>query len=105
MMCPEHANICAKAGWDKKAVREYVYQHCRISAKRLMNKFRNTPDKIRAQWKWLLKLSEHEQDQIMLPVMESATDIDIVVVGGPAGKDLIHRGISRPSTAVIRDRA
>lgn len=105
LMCPEHAHICATAGWGKKAVREYVYQACRVSARRLMNKYRNDPDKVRPQWKWLLKLSEGELESLSLPVMESANDIDIVVVGGHAGKNLIHRGIARSSTALIKDRA
>ena len=103
MLCPEHANICGK--WTKKAVREYVHQHCRASARRLLNKPRNAPDKIHAQWRWLLKLSEWEQEQTILPVLESANDIDILVVGGPAGKNLIFRNSTRPSTALIKDRA
>src|SRR5262249_22214757 len=69
MICPEHANICGKAGWAKKTVRQYVYHHCRTSANRLLNKHSNTPDKIRPQWQWLLKLSEREMEQTMLPVM------------------------------------
>ena len=105
MFGPEHANICGTAGWSKNAVREYVYNCCRTSARRLLNKVLCTPDKIRPQWDWLLKLSEWEQDQIMLPVMGSATSIEMVVVGGPAGKNLIHRCIAPPSTAVIKDRA
>ncbi len=105
MLAPEHANICGKAGWEKKAVREYVHQHCRISARRLLNKPRNTPDKMRPQWQWLLKLSESELDQTMLPVLERAEHFEIVVVGGPAGKSMIFRNISLPSTALIKDRA
>ena len=106
MMCPDHANICGKeAGWTKKAVREYVYQHCRTSARRLLNKHRSAPDTIRPHWRWLLKLSEWELDQMILPVMESANDINIVVVGGPAGKNNIYRSITYPSTAIIKDRA
>ena len=105
MFGPEHANICGKAGWAKNAVREYVYNRCRISARRLLNKVLCTPEKIRPQWEWLMKLSEWEQDQIMLPVMGNASDIEMVVVGGPAGKNLIYRCIAPPATAVIKDRA
>ncbi len=105
MFGPEHANICGKAGWSKKAVREYVYQKCRVSAKRLLNKPRNTPEKISPHWRWLMNLSEWEQDQMLLPVMENANDIEIVVVGGPAGKNLVYRCIAPPATAVIKDRA
>jgi hypothetical protein len=105
MFGPEHANICGKAGWSKKAVREYVFHQCRISAKRLLNKPRNAPDTIRTHWEWLMNLSEWEQDQIILPVMENANNIEIAVVGGPAGKNLLYRCIAPPSTAAIKDRA
>ena len=105
MFCPEHANICGKAGWSKKAVREYVYQHCRISARRLLHKHRNAPDIIRPQWRWLLKLSEWELEQTILPVMENANEVEVVVVGGSVGKNLIYRCIAAPSTAIIKDRA
>lgn len=105
MFCPEHAGICGQAGWVKKAVREYVHQHCRISARRLLNKVRCTPDKIRPQWQWLMKLSEWEQEQTMLPVVESANHYEVMVLGGPAGKDMIFRNIAAPSTALITHRA
>lgn len=105
VMSPEHAKICGAAGWGKKAVREYVYQTCRISARRLLNRCRNQPDKIFPQWQWLLKLSDSELDQIMLPVMENANDIPILVVGGSTAKDMIYRCIARPSTVLIKDRA
>jgi hypothetical protein len=105
MVCPEHANICGKAGWTRKAVRAYVHQHCRISARRLLNKHRFTPDIIRPHWQWLLKLSEGELEQIILPVLENANDFEIMVVGGPTGKSLMYRCITAPSTAIIKDRA
>jgi len=104
MICPEHAHICARHGWSKTAVRQYVYQRCRISAKRLVNKCRNIPDMVRPQWQWLLKCSERELDQLTLPIMENASDIEIVVVGGPAGKSMTYGCNTSPSTAVIKDR-
>jgi hypothetical protein len=105
MFSPEHANICGKAGWSKSAVRAYVHHHCRISARRLLNKHRFTPDIVRPQWQWLLKLSEAELEQLTLPVIEKADDIEIVVVGGPAGKSLTYRCIAAPSMAVIKHQA
>ncbi len=105
MMCPEHANLCGKQGWSKIAVKQYVYQRCRLSADRFVNKCRNIPEMVRPQWQWLLKLSERELAQIMLPIMENASDIEIVVVGGPAGKSMTYGCNSEPATALIRDRA
>jgi hypothetical protein len=105
MFAPEHAAICAAAGWNKKAVRDYVHQHCRASARRLLNKPRNAPDKVRPQWRWLLNLTEAELEQMMLPVLEQAHHYEIAVVGGPVGKNMLYRCISLPSTAEIRNRA
>src|SRR5262249_2812691 len=105
MMCPEHANICGSAGWSKKNVREYIYQQCRISAKRLLHKHRNMTGVICPQWRYLLKLSDAELDRLMLPVMENTSDIEIVVVGGAAGKNMIYRGQAAPSLVAIDGRA
>ena len=33
---PEHAGFCAGAGWSQSRVREYVYEHARISAEELV---------------------------------------------------------------------
>jgi hypothetical protein len=105
MMCPEHAGLCGQSGWSKTAVKQYVYQRCRISANRFVNKCRNIPDMVRPQWKWLLKLPESELERMMLPIMENASDIEILVVGGPAGKSMTYGCNTTPSTAVIKDCA
>jgi len=105
MMCPEHANICAKAGWAKRSVREYVHHHARINGRLALNWARMTPELLRPEWKWLLKWPPWELEKLMLPVQESANDYDIVVVGGPAGKSLVFSTMcGGPSTAVIKDR-
>lgn len=105
MFAPEHAAICANGGLDKAAVRAYVHEHCQTSALRLMNKPRNAPDKVRPQWKWLLEKSETELEQIKLPILQGPEQYEIVVVGGPVGKNLLFRCISQPATALIKDRA
>ena len=105
MMCPEHAQICGSAGWSKNAVKQYIYQRCRISANRFVNKCRNIPEMVRPQWQWLLKLSEWELAQMMLPIMEHASDIQVIVVGGPAGKSMAYGCNVEPATALIKDRA
>ena len=105
MFAPEHAAICANGGFDKNAVRQYVHEQCQTSALRLMNKPRNAPDKVRPQWKWLLEKSEAELEQIKLPILQGPEQYEIVVVGGPVGKNLLFRCISLPTTALIKDRA
>ena len=105
-MCPEHANICGKAGWSKYSVREYVHNNARMNARVAMSWGRMTPEIFRPQWKWLLERSEWELEQLTLNVMESSDFYDIVVLGGPAGKSLVFNGICGcPSTVAIKDRA
>jgi hypothetical protein len=105
-MCPEHARICAKAGWSKRSVREYVHSHARINARLVLNWGRMTPELLRPEWRWLLKLPSWQLEQLMLPVQENSSDYDIIVVGGPAGKSMVFSSLSGgPSTAVIKDRA
>ena len=106
LMCPDHANICGKAGWSKYSVREYVHYHARINAKLAMNWGRLTPEKIRPEWQWLLKRSDWELEQLMVHTMASSDFFDIAVVGGPAGKSMVFHGwAARPAMAVIKDRA
>jgi hypothetical protein len=104
-MCPEHANICARNGWTKRSVREYVHHNARINARLALNWARMTPELIRPEWKWLLKVPPWELERRSLHVQESSNDFDIVVVGGPAGKSMVFSTMcGGPSTAVINDR-
>ena len=106
MMCPEHASICAKAGWSKRSVKEYVHQHARINARLAANWGRLTPSRMRPEWRWLLTRSPAELDQMTLPVQESAASYDIVVVGGPAGKSMVFSTMcGGPATAPVEDVA
>jgi hypothetical protein len=103
-LSPDHARAIGNAGWDKKAVKDYLWNHSRATARELMNKWRCTPDKINIQWRWLLELSASDSDRLMMPVMESPDCYTIVVVGGPAGKDLILRTNAPSATVEIKDR-
>ncbi|MBI2906627.1 MAG: hypothetical protein HYX92_03105 [Chloroflexi bacterium] len=105
VLCPEHAQIVARAGWAKSAVKDYLHQHSQISAKKILNKARRRSDKVRPQWRWLLELSEDAAERVLLPVLKSPEHYDIVVVGGPAGKSLVFRTLGAGSTAAIRDRS
>lgn len=103
-MCPEHAAICAKAGWSKQSVKEYVHHHARINARLASNWGRLTPARVRPEWQWLLRRSPAELEHMSLTVQESARSYDIVVVGGAAGKSLVFSTMcGGPSTAVIED--
>jgi hypothetical protein len=105
MMCPEHANVCARAGWSKRSVRQYVHHHARINARLALNWARMTPELLRPEWKWLLRWPPWELEKLMLPVQENSNDYDILVVGGPAGKSMVFSTMcGGPSTVVVTDR-
>ena len=105
MLSPEHAKICGAAGWSKKAVKDYLWQHSTAAAWRMMNKWSVLPDKVRPQWRWLLGLSRAELEGLMMPVLEGPEDYAIAVLGGSAGKDLVFRTAAQPSIVEITDRA
>jgi hypothetical protein len=106
VLCPDHAEICAKAGWSKRSIREYVHQHARINGRLALNWGRLTPTRIRPEWRWMLQWPPWELEKLMLPVQESADSYDILVVGGAAGKSLVFSTMcGGPSTVVIDDRA
>lgn len=104
VMCPEHAEICAKAGWSKRAIKEYVHYHARINARLALNWGRLTPTRMRPEWRWLLQRTPGELERLTLPVQESADSYDVLVVGGPAGKSLVFSTMcGGPSTIAIED--
>jgi hypothetical protein len=106
VLCPEHAAICAKAGWSKRSVREYVHHHARINARLAFNWGKMTPTRMRPEWRWMFQRTPAELERLTLPVQESSDAYDILVVGGPAGKSLVFSTMcGGPSTAVIEDRA
>ena len=104
LLSPDHARAVGNEGWSKKAAKDYVWHHSRATARELMNKWRCIPDKVKPQWRWLLDLSQAELQRLTMPVMENPNCYDVVVVGGPAGKDLVLRTLAPPATVEIKDR-
>ena len=104
MAAPAHARPIAAAGFSKSAAKTFIHAHARKPARQLINKF-NVPDKVRVAWKWLYDLSPMEQEQVVLPVQESADRYYIVCVGAnDRAKDLVF-GTNTPATVEITDRA
>ena len=73
---PEHAATIARDGYDKQAIKEFVFEHARFPLGRLGDEYQR------------MQITRHgvvDDPGTMLPIVESPDAITIVVVGG-AGK-------------------
>lgn len=75
-LCPEHAAVCAGAGWSRTDVAGYLFQKARLPAGRLRAAFG-----LRAWAPWQQVL-DHDD---LVPMTEHPDNIRVLVVGG-AGK-------------------
>ncbi len=96
MLCPEHADIIARAGWSKADVRHYLYHHATMSFRELRaNREPSTLRVGRPDLQWLVN-----QPDTQVPVVELPECYEIVVVGGAAGRSMYfygaHEAITKP---------
>jgi hypothetical protein len=73
---PEHAATIARDGYDKRAIKAFIFEHGRFPLGRLGEEYRR------------MQVTRHQvpdEDGTMLPIVESPEAISIIVVGG-AGK-------------------
>jgi hypothetical protein len=92
---PEHAETIAREGWTKDDVRHFLYENARIPVGKL---------KLGGMWgmmAWPKALTTLD-DRALLPVVERAADINIIVAGGAGKHSLfipsfgITRSVTRP---------
>jgi len=97
---PAHAQPIARDGFTKRTAKTFLHTHAMKPAREMTNKF-NVPEKVKMAWKWLYELSPTEQEQVILPVQESADRYYIICVGAnDRGKDLVI-GTTSPATVEI----
>ncbi|MBI4337050.1 MAG: hypothetical protein HY683_04385 [Chloroflexi bacterium] len=97
LLCPEHAQLMARAGWDKAVLRKYLYDHARLPFKTLM--LNKGPKALQAahpelQWLW-------DYPDTPLPIVETPECFDIAVVGGSAGRGAYLYGAGEPVTKLV----
>ncbi len=73
---PEHAATIAKEGFTKKQVKEFLFEHARYPLAKLGEEYRQAQ---------LKRHDVRDAPDTMIPIVRSADDISIIVVGG-AGK-------------------
>ena len=95
---PEHAATIARDGYDKRAIRAFLFEHARFPLGRLGEEYRR------------MQIARHhvvDAPETMVPIVESPEAISIVVVGG-AGKHSSWQPTfgrqTRPATRLIAPR-
>ena len=104
VLCPDHANVCADAGWSKEMVQDFLWGHSKTSAAGIRGRAKVNPDFLLPSWRWLLNLSPEEAARTALPGFNRPDRIEIAVFGGAGGKSQVM-GLNGPtSTIEIKDR-
>ena len=96
-LCPEHAHNFAKAGWDKNRIRQYMYDHSKMSFKSiLIPKERAALMIAHPELQWLF-----DAPDTLVPIVETPECFELAVVGGQAGRGAYFYGAGEPITKVI----
>jgi hypothetical protein len=98
-ICPEHAQIFARAGWGRRQIQEALYRAARLPFRTLMlNKERKAMAVAHPELGWL-----HDHPELPLPVVEEPSCYDIAVVGGAAGRGAYFYGAGEPVTLAVEE--
>jgi hypothetical protein len=83
---PEHADVLARAGWTKRDVRAFLFEHARKPLVQVKIGGMYGPETRRNLWpRWI----DHDDDQTCVPIARRADDIAILVAGG-AGRHSVY---------------
>jgi hypothetical protein len=98
-ICPEHAQIFARAGWGRERIQEAMYRAARLPFRTLMlNKERKAMAVAQPELGWLWDYAD-----LRLPIVEEPSCFDIAVVGGAAGRGAYFYGAGEPVTMPVDD--
>ena len=94
MLCPEHAAVCAAAGWTRDHVASYLHHRARMRAGDLRAAF-----ELRAWAPW----QEELPDDALMPMTEHPANIKTIVVGGPGKHSSVipSWGMTRSATVPV----
>jgi hypothetical protein len=78
---PEHAAVCASAGWKRKDVRQFLFDNARNEHRRLKlgGVYAGETDKYNVWPRWI----DRSRDDVLVPVCRRPEDIAVLVAGGP----------------------
>ena len=97
IICPEHAQVFHRQGWDKTRIREEMYKRARMTFRDLMTgkepkNFQLAHPEL--QWLW-------DSPDTLLPVVESPDCYSVAVVGAAAGRGAFFWGAGGPVTKEV----
>jgi hypothetical protein len=98
-ICPEHAQLFARAGWGRAEIQAALYRAARLPFRTLM--LNKEPKALRVAHLELAWLDDHPD--LPLPVVEDPGCFDIAVVGGAAGRGAYFYGAGEPVTMPVED--
>lgn len=97
-ICPEHADILARAGWDRSDLQEYLHERARVPY---------------GVWKQggmpgvnpMPKYYEAADDDLMLRITDRKEDVHVVVAGGPGlhSAFIPSFGLTRMTSRAVKD--
>jgi hypothetical protein len=96
-ICPEHAQVFARAGWGRERIQEALYRAARLPFRTLM--LTKEPKAMAAAHPELAWLADHPE--LPLPVVEEPACYDIAVVGAAAGRGAYFYGAGEPVTMPV----
>jgi hypothetical protein len=83
---PEHAALLANAGWTKRDVRAFLFEHARKALSQVKIGGMYGPETRRNLWpRWI----DHDDEQERIPIARRAEDLTILVAGG-AGRHSVY---------------
>ncbi len=99
LMCPEHADAFAAAGWSTRDIARALYDKTRLPFRKLMlNQPQHSFEVAHPELRWLL-----DAPDTLISVFPSPDVFEIFVVGADAGRSLYHFGGTLSVTAVVRE--
>jgi hypothetical protein len=98
-ICPEHAQIFARAGWGRRQIQEALYRLARLPFRTMMlNKEAKAMAVAHPELGWM-----HDHPELAIPVVETPECFDIAVVGGTAGRGAYFYGAGEPVTMPVEE--
>src|SRR3989441_212733 len=98
-ICPEHAQIFAKAGWGRREIQAALYRAARLPFRTMiLNKGPKAMEVAHPELAWLA-----DHPDLPVPIVEDPTCFDIAVVGAAAGRGAYFYGAGEPVTMPVED--